>query len=47
MADALPQAQLVVVEGAGHMVALERPALVTLQLRALISRATRPAARTA
>ena len=47
MADLLPQAQLVVVEGAGHMVALERPALVTLQLRALIGRATRPAARTA
>jgi pimeloyl-ACP methyl ester carboxylesterase len=47
MAEALPEAHLVVVEGAGHMVALERPALVTLQLRALIGRATRAAARTA
>ena len=47
IADALPDAQLVVVEGAGHMVALERPALVTLQLRALIARATRTAARSA
>lgn len=47
MADALPGAHLVVVEGAGHMVLLERPALVTLQLRALIARATRSAARSA
>ncbi len=47
MADALPDAHLVVVEGAGHMVLLERPALVTLQLRALIARATRSAARSA
>ena len=47
MADALPDAQLVVVEGAGHMVLLERPALVTLQLRALVARATRTAARSA
>ena len=47
IAGALPNAHLVVVEGAGHMVALERPALVTLQLRALIARATRLAARTA
>ena len=47
MAEALPNAHLVVVEGAGHMVALERPALVTLQLRALVGRATRAAARTA
>ncbi|MCW2680209.1 MAG: hydrolase or acyltransferase (alpha/beta hydrolase superfamily)-like protein [Frankiales bacterium] len=47
MADVLPAAHLVVVEGAGHMVALERPALVTLQLRALIGRAVRAAARTA
>ena len=47
IAGALAGAQLVVVEGAGHMVALERPALVTLQLRALIGRATRAAARTA
>jgi pimeloyl-ACP methyl ester carboxylesterase len=47
MADALPGAHLVVVEGAGHMVLLERPALVTLQLRSLIARATRSAARSA
>jgi pimeloyl-ACP methyl ester carboxylesterase len=47
IADTLPAAHLVVVEGAGHMVVLERPALVTLQLRALIGRATRAAARTA
>jgi pimeloyl-ACP methyl ester carboxylesterase len=47
MAEALPDAHLVVVEGAGHMVLLERPALVTLQLRALIARATRTAARSA
>lgn len=41
IADALPDAHLVVVEGAGHMVALERPALVTLHLRALVGRARR------
>jgi len=46
MAEVLPSAHLVVVEGAGHMVTLERPALVTLQLRALIARAVRAAART-
>ena len=39
IAAALPDAQLVVVEGAGHMVMVERPALVTLQLRALVRRA--------
>ena len=43
LADALPAAQLVVVEGAGHMVQLERAPLVTLQLRALLRRAV-PAA---
>ncbi|MEX2288770.1 MAG: alpha/beta hydrolase [Mycobacteriales bacterium] len=47
IAAALPDAHLVEVEGAGHMVALERPELVTLQLRALLRRATRAAARTA
>jgi pimeloyl-ACP methyl ester carboxylesterase len=47
IAAALPHAHLVVVEGAGHMVALERAALVTLQLRALVGRASRAAARTA
>ena len=41
IADALPDGHLVVVEGAGHMVALERPELVTLQLRALLRRAAR------
>ena len=47
IADALPDAHLVVVEGAGHMVVLERAALVNLQLRALVGRATRSAARSA
>ncbi|MDP9101229.1 MAG: alpha/beta hydrolase [Actinomycetota bacterium] len=47
IAEALPHAQLVVVEGAGHMVQLERPAFVTLQLRALLRRATRAATRSA
>ena len=40
MADAVPSATFVVVEGAGHMVQLERAALVTLQLRRLVARAT-------
>ena len=44
MAAALPAAQLVVVEGAGHMVVLERAPLVTLHLRALVGRVTRAAA---
>jgi len=47
IAAALPRAQLVVLEGAGHMVMLEREALVTLQLRALVKRATRARRRTA
>ena len=47
IASELPHAQLVVVEGAGHMVQLERAALVTLQLRALVSRAVKAASRTA
>lgn len=47
IADALPQAQLVVVEGAGHMVQLERGSLVTLHLRALLGRAARGVARSA
>jgi pimeloyl-ACP methyl ester carboxylesterase len=47
IATALPRAQLVVVEGAGHMVQLERHALVTLQLRALVRRATSSRRRTA
>ena len=47
MAEALPSAQLVVVEGAGHMVQLERAPLVTLHLRALLRRAASSVARTA
>jgi len=47
IAKALPSAQLVVLDGAGHMVQLERPALVTLHLRALIRRATRAGRRSA
>jgi pimeloyl-ACP methyl ester carboxylesterase len=47
IAAALPKAQLVVLEGAGHMVQLERHALVTLQLRALVRRATSAKRRTA
>jgi pimeloyl-ACP methyl ester carboxylesterase len=47
MAAELPAAQLVVVEGAGHMLQLERAALVTLHLRALIRPATRSASRRA
>ncbi len=43
IAGQLPEAQLVVVEGAGHMVQLERAPLVTLHLRALCRRATRSA----
>jgi pimeloyl-ACP methyl ester carboxylesterase len=45
IAAAVPDAQLVVVEGAGHMVQLEKAALVTLHLRALLRRANRTAAR--
>jgi pimeloyl-ACP methyl ester carboxylesterase len=47
MAQALPSAQLVVVEGAGHMVQLERAPLVTLHLRALLRRAATSVARSA
>jgi pimeloyl-ACP methyl ester carboxylesterase len=45
IADALPEAQLVVVEGAGHMVQLEKAPLVTLHLQALARRASRAATR--
>ncbi|MCW2777226.1 MAG: alpha/beta hydrolase [Frankiales bacterium] len=41
IAAALPEAQLVVVEGCGHMVVLERPTLVDLHLRSLLARARR------
>ncbi|HET7531334.1 MAG TPA: alpha/beta hydrolase [Mycobacteriales bacterium] len=49
MADALPDAELLLVPGAGHMVILERPAVVNGALRRLVERATgrASAARTA
>jgi len=48
MAEALPDAELVVVPGAGHMVMLERPSLVNAALRRLVQRAgARPRAATA
>jgi pimeloyl-ACP methyl ester carboxylesterase len=47
IAAALPDAQLALVEGAGHMVVLERAPLVTLHLRALVNRARQRAARAA
>jgi pimeloyl-ACP methyl ester carboxylesterase len=47
IADAVPGAHLVVVDGAGHMVQLERPELVTLHLRALVRRGVRPVHRSA
>ena len=43
MADALPAAEFVVVPGAGHMVMLERPAVVTGACRRLFARARRAA----
>jgi len=39
MAEVLPDAELVVVEGAGHMVALSHPGLVTAHLAGLVRRA--------
>jgi pimeloyl-ACP methyl ester carboxylesterase len=48
MAEALPDAELVVVPGAGHMVMLERPAVVNGALRRLLARVQdRPRAATA
>jgi pimeloyl-ACP methyl ester carboxylesterase len=47
IAARLPAAHLVVVEGAGHMVQLERAALVNLHLLALLRRSTRAHTRTA
>jgi pimeloyl-ACP methyl ester carboxylesterase len=47
MAETVPSAQLVVVEGAGHMVQLERAPLVNLHLRALLRRAATAVARSA
>lgn len=43
MVEALPEAELVIVPGAGHAVILERPSLVNLHLRALCARAARAA----
>jgi pimeloyl-ACP methyl ester carboxylesterase len=39
IADALPHAELVLLPGAGHMVMLERPQLVSFHLRSLAARA--------
>jgi pimeloyl-ACP methyl ester carboxylesterase len=48
IADALPDAELVVVPGTGHMVQLEAEQLVTRRLRELLGRAARaPEVRTA
>jgi pimeloyl-ACP methyl ester carboxylesterase len=41
--DSLPGAELVIVPATGHMVMLERPAVLTAHLRVLMSRATRAA----
>ena len=45
IADALPGCELLVLDGAGHLAMMERPALVTLRLRAFLHRAARAAAR--
>lgn len=47
IADAVPSARLVVLDGAGHMVQLERAELVNLHLRALLRRAAGSVDRTA
>ena len=39
MAEALPSAELLVLEGAGHLAMMERPALLNLRLRAFLHRA--------
>jgi pimeloyl-ACP methyl ester carboxylesterase len=44
MADALPNAELLVLEGAGHLAMMERPAIVNLRLRAFLHRAYRAGA---
>jgi pimeloyl-ACP methyl ester carboxylesterase len=44
MAQLLPNAELLVLAGAGHLAMLERPALVNLRLRAFLHRAYRSAA---
>ena len=38
-----PAAELLVLDGAGHLAMMERPALVTLRLRAFLHRAARAA----
>jgi len=43
MAEALSDAELLVLEGAGHLAMMERPALVNLRLRAFLHRAYRAA----
>ncbi|HZB50267.1 MAG TPA: alpha/beta hydrolase [Mycobacteriales bacterium] len=43
MAEALPHAELLVLDGAGHLAMLERPEIVTLRLRAFLHRAARAA----
>ena len=43
MAAALPGAELLILEGAGHLAMMERPELVTLRLRAFLHRAARAA----
>jgi len=47
IAQALPTADLVVVDGAGHMVQLQEPELVTAALRGLLRRAAAPKGRRA
>jgi pimeloyl-ACP methyl ester carboxylesterase len=42
MAGGLPDAELIVVPGAGHLAMMERPDQVNTALRALISLAARP-----
>ncbi|HEY6746250.1 MAG TPA: alpha/beta hydrolase [Mycobacteriales bacterium] len=44
MAGALPNAELLILQGAGHLAMLERPEMVTLRLRAFLHRAYRSAA---
>jgi pimeloyl-ACP methyl ester carboxylesterase len=44
MAQLLPHAELLVLDGAGHLAMMERPALVNLRLRAFLHRAYRAAA---
>ncbi|HST64726.1 MAG TPA: alpha/beta hydrolase [Mycobacteriales bacterium] len=44
MAAALPNAELLILPGAGHLAMMERPEMVTLRLRAFLHRAYRSAA---